>query len=150
MIDIPKLNEANVTGYFDSQKRIFYVNYHHTLNAETSLTAYGWLFSQGATVGIENVYAYIFDFTQVQKFERDNTITTKRQSQTARAVVDLSRIPAALIVHTVMQEQMVLLSARVNEVEERTRIVKSHAEAMSFIEQFHAKLKKADEASAAS
>jgi hypothetical protein len=112
--------------------------------------AYSWLFTQGANVGLENIYAFIFDFSQVQKFEKENTLTTKRQSQTARAAVDLSRIPAALIVNNIYQEQMVLLSAKVNEVEERTRIVKSHAEAMTFIELFHAKLKKADEANASS
>lgn len=149
MNEIQKLNEANVTGYFDSQKRIFYISYRNTLDAETSLNAYSWLFVQGGLVGLENIYAFIFDFTQVQKFEKDNTLTTKRQSQTARAAVDLSRIPAALIVKTVYQEQMVLLSTKVNDVEERTRIVKSQAEAMSFIEQFHAKLKKADEVNSA-
>jgi hypothetical protein len=145
MSEVQKLNQANVTGHFDTQKRIFYVSYRNILNAETSLAAYSWLFMGGAAVGLENIYAFIFDFTQVQKFERENTLTTKKQSQTARAAVDLSRIPAALIVNNVYQEQMVLLSAKVNEVEERTRIVNSHAEAMTFIEQFHAKLKKADD-----
>ena len=148
MSEVQNLNETNVTGYYDSYKRIFYVSYRHTLNAEASTQAYGWLFTEVPKVNIENVYAFIFDFTQVHKFGLENTIATKRQSQTARAVVDLSRIPAALIVHTVVQEQMVLLSAKVNEVEERTRIVKSQAEAMTFIEQFHMKLKKADEQAA--
>jgi hypothetical protein len=148
MTEIQKLNEANVVGHYDSYKRIFYVSYRNTLNASTSAIAYGWLFTEVPKINIENVYAFIFDFTQVHRFERENTVATKRQSQTARAVADLSRVPAALIVNTVLQEQMVLLSTKINEVEERTRIVKSQAEAMTFIEQFHAKLKKADEAAA--
>src|SRR5690242_16635271 len=135
MSDIQKLNEVNVIGHYDSYKRIFYVSYRNILNAESTALAYGWLFTEVPKINIENVYAFIFDFTLVAKFERENTMAAKRQSQTARAVVDLSRIPAALIVHTVLQEQMVLLSTKINEVEERTRIVKSQAEAMTFIEQ---------------
>jgi hypothetical protein len=146
MSELQKLNEPNVTGHFDIHNRIFYVTYRGTLNADTTNKAYMWLFIEGAKVNIANIHAFIFDFSQVTKFERENTFATKRQSQTARAAVDLSRIPAALVVKTVYQEQMVLLSTKVNEVEERTRIVKSQAEAMTFIDQFHAKLKKADAA----
>lgn len=147
MTDVEKLNESNVTGYFDSDTRIFHVHYKGILNAETTNKAYGWLFTQGTVVGgIENIHAFIFDFTQVDKFRRDNTFASKRQSQTARVNIDLSRVPAALVVKNIYQEQMVLLSTKVNDVEERTRICKSHAEAMTFIDIFHRKLAKKDQA----
>lgn len=145
MPDVQKLNETNVSGYFDAQKRIFHVNYTGVLDAEATNKAYSWLFTQGTVVGgVENIYAFIFDFTKVSKFRRDNTFATKRQSQTAKVSVDLRRIPAALVVSNIYQEQMVLLSMKVNDVEERTKICKSHAEAMTFIELFHRNLAEKD------
>jgi|GEM_PF-3406340 len=143
MPDVKKLDESGVSGYFDTNTRIFHVHYKGTLDADTTNRAYSWLFTQGTVVGgVENIYAFIFDFTKVTKFRRDNTFATKRQSQTAKVAVDLSRVPAALVVSNIYQEQLVLLSMKVNDVEERTKICKSHAEAMTFIELFHHNLAK--------
>ncbi len=146
MPDVQKLNEASVSGYFDDYTRIFHVHYKDILTADTTNKAYSWLFTQGTVVGgIENIHAFVFDFTEVVKFQRDNTFATKRQSQTAKVSIDLSRVPAALVVKNIYQEQMVLLSMKVNDVEERTKICKSHAEAMTFIDQFHQKLARKDQ-----
>ena len=145
MPDVQKLNEANVSGYFDKDTRIFHIHYKGILDAEATNKAYSWLFTQGTEVGgIDNIYAFVFDFTEVVKFRRDNTFATKRQSQTAKVSIDLSRVPAALVVKNIYQEQLVLLSMKVNDVEERTKICKSHAEAMTFIDLFHQKLAKRD------
>lgn len=138
------LNETNITAYYDEDKHIFFVSYRENLTADTTNKAYAWLLQSG--VPIEDVRAFIFDFTAVSKFRRDNTFASKRQSQTVNAVVDLSRIPVALIVDTIYQEQMVVLSLKVNGGEERTKICKSHAIAMTFIDQFHQKLAKRDAA----
>lgn len=148
MSQIQPLNEADLRAYYDNDKKIFFIHYIGTLTADTTTKAYAWLFQNGLSIGIENIRAFVFDFTKVTKFRRDNTFASKRQSQTANKVVDLSRIPAALIVNTIYQEQMVILSMKVNGVEERTRICKSHAHAMAFIEQFHRELTKRDEAEA--
>lgn len=145
MTNVQKLNEPNVTGYFDSDKRIFYVHYKGILDAEATNKAYTWLFTQGTVAGgIENIHAFVFDFTKVLKFRRDNTFATKKQSQTVKVSIDLSRVPAALVVKNIYQEQMVLLSTKVNDVEERTKICRSHAEALTFIDLFHLKLAKKD------
>ena len=148
MSQIQSLNEPDLKAYFDSDKQIFFIHYVGMLTSENTDRAYAWLFQNGLTLGIENIRAFIFDFTKVTKFRRDNTFASKRQSQTANKVVDLSRVPAALIVNTIYQEQMVILSMKVNGVEDRTQICKSHARAMTFIEQFHRNLAKKDEAEA--
>lgn len=142
MPQVNPLNETNVTAYYDENKHIFFVSYKGNLTADITNKAFAWLFQSG--VPIETIYALIFDFTAVAKFRRDNTFATKRQSQTVNAVVDLSRIPVALIVDTIYQEQMVLLSMNINKVEERTKICKSHTQAMTFFEEFHQKLAKHD------
>lgn len=146
MSQIQPLNEPDLNAYYDSDKKIFFIHYIGILTSDATTKAYSWLFQNGLSIGIENIRAFIFDFTKVTKFRRDNTFAAKRQSQTANKVVDLSRIPAALIVDTIYQEQMVILSMKVNGVEERTQICKSHAHAMSFIDQFHRDLAKRDEA----
>ena len=66
MANVQKLNEPNVTGYFDSDKRIFHVHYRGILEAETTNKAYAWLFTHGIPLGVENVQAFIFDFTEVK------------------------------------------------------------------------------------
>lgn len=148
MSQIQPLNESDLRANYDSDKKIFYVHYVGTLTSEATKRAYAWLFQNGLSIGIENIRAFIFDFTDVTRFRRDNTFASKRESQTANRVVDLSRIPVALIVDTIYQEQMVLLSMMVNGVEDRTKICKSHAHAMTFIDQFHRNLAKRDEAEA--
>ena len=146
MTQIQALNETDLRAYYNSDKQIFYIHYIGTLTSETTKKAYAWLFQNGLSLGIANIRAFIFDFTEVTQFRRDNTIASKNESQTANQVVDLSRIPAALIVKTINQEQMVLLSMKVNGVEERTKICKTHAHAMTFIDQFHRNLAKRDAA----
>lgn len=144
---VQALDEPTVSGHFDPYRRIFFVFYKGTLTADATNKAYAWLFTQGQVVGgIDNIYAFVFDFTEVGKFRRDNTFASRKQSITARANIDLSRVPAALVVKNFYQEQMVLLSMKVNRVEERAKICNSHAEAMTFIDQFHRKLAKQDQA----
>jgi hypothetical protein len=144
MTTIPPLNETNLTAHYDEDKQIFFITYKKTLTADMTNKAYSWLFKNGLPLGIDNIRAFIFDFTAVSTFRRDNTFASKRQSQTANKVVDLSRIPVALIVNTIYQEQMVVLSMNVNGVEDRTKICKSYARAMTFVDQFHQKLAKRD------
>jgi hypothetical protein len=146
---IPALDEPNVSGRFDTQENIFYVYYKNTLTADATNKAYAWLFKHGAVVGI-NIRAFVFDFTQVKLFQRENTRAAQNQSRRANATSDLSRIPAALVVQTHYQEQLVLLSMMANKVEERTRICHSHDEALQFIDDFHYKLKHQDAAQSGS
>lgn len=144
MSNVPPLNEPNLTGHYDEDKKIFYIFYSGTLDSDNTTNAYTWLFKNGLNLGIESIRAFVFDFTKVTRFQRDNTFAAKRESQTANAVADLSRIPVALIVNTVYQEQMVILSMKVNGVEDRTKVCKSHAHALAFIDQFHQQLAKQD------
>jgi hypothetical protein len=138
MIDIPPLDEPNVSGYFDTQQNIFYILYKDALSADATNTAYAWLFKYGAVVG-SGIRAFIFDFTAVKRFQRDNTRAAQNQSRRANSTADLTGIPVALIVRTQYQEQLVLLSMKANKVEERTRICHSNTEAHKFIMDFHKK-----------
>jgi hypothetical protein len=140
MTSIPALDEPNVSGRFDTQANIFYVYYKDTLSADATNKAYAWLFKYAGLIGA-NIRAFVFDFTQVKLFQRENTRAAQNQSRRANATSDLSTIPAALIVQTHYQEQLVLLSMMANKVEERTKICHSHAEALKFIDDFHYKLK---------
>lgn len=147
MGQLTELDEPDVRGYFDSSKNIFYIQYKGILSSDATVKAYMWLLTAGNVVGISNIRAFIFDFCEVTRFMRDNMIASQRQSTQANSLVDLSRIPAALVVKNIYQEQLVLLSMKVNAVEERSKICKSHAEALAFIDQFHIKLKQQDTAS---
>ena len=146
---IPALDETNVSGHFDMQQNIFYIYYKNTLSADTTNKAYGWLFKNAGLIGA-NIRAFVFDFTQVKNFQRENTRAAQNQSRRANATADLSRIPAALVVKTHYQEQLVLLSMMANKVEERTKICHSQDEALNFIDDFHRKLKKQDAAQSGS
>ncbi|MDQ7024024.1 MAG: hypothetical protein Q9P44_00520 [Anaerolineae bacterium] len=138
MTQVPPLDESNVSGYFNPQQHIFYIHYKNRLSADASTKAYAWLFKYGVPMG-NTIRAFIFDFTAVKRFQRDNTRATQNQSRRANATADLSAIPAALIVKTPYQEQLVLLSMKANKVEERTRICHSQTEAHKFIIDFHKK-----------
>lgn len=138
MTQVPPLDEPNVSGYFNTQQNIFYIYYKNTLSADASTKAYAWLFKYGIPLG-EAIRAFVFDFTAVKRFQRNNTRATQNQSRRANSTVDLSGIPAALIVQTHYQEQLVLLSMKANKVEERTRICHSQTEAHKFIMDFHKK-----------
>lgn len=134
------LNDPSVNAYFDNNSRTIIVHYKNTLTAEVTQKTYAWLFECLATYGVDQVYACIFDFTRVTKFKRDNTLASKKQTASAGVKFDVSRIPVGLLVKTQYQEQMVLLSQAINHVDNRTKIVRSEAQALAFFEQFHADL----------
>ena len=142
MVKIVPLQDTTVDAYFDEERSMFFVRYRGTLTSEATNRAYLWLLAAGGAVGLDHIRAFIFYFTAVQQFTRENVVAAKKQSTQANALVDLSRIPAALIVKNFYQEQFVLLSMKANNVEERTRICHSQAEALAFIEQFHIRQRK--------
>ncbi|PJF29259.1 MAG: hypothetical protein CUN52_09280 [Phototrophicales bacterium] len=138
--DIQPLNTPTLKITYDSRNQVILVSYHKELNAENTIMMYQWLFSSIEKRGLLGVRGVIYDFTDVQKFTPSNLISTQRGSMAINAKVDLSRIPVAMLVKTIMQEQQVSIAMNITPGEQRKRIVKSMSQALTFINDFHKNL----------
>ena len=126
--------------WFDETTRIYHVTYKGKLVPDSSVKAYSRFGNLVAERGLDAIWGAIFDFRPVTEFHNTNLTTTQNQSRQANRQYDLSRLPVALVVDDFYKEQMVRVSARVNKVEKRTRIVYSTEEALKFFEVFHESL----------
>ena len=138
--DIKPLNTPTLKITYDSRNQVIVVSYHKELNAENTIMMYQWLFDSIEKRGLSGVRGVVYDFTDVQKFTPSNLISTQRGSMAINAKADLSRIPVAMIVKTIIQEQQVGIAMNITPGEQRKRIVKSMSQALTFISDFHKSL----------
>ena len=137
-MEIEPLESRNIRARWDPEAKVAHVTYHYTLNPEITAQAYQWMLANAPKVGLENVRGSIFDFTAVERFAVGNLQAVRDESRKARTQVDLSSFPTALIVETDYQEKMVKLSTQLVGDSPRIRLVRSHAEAIAFIDEWHA------------
>lgn len=138
--DIEPLNTPTLKITYDRRNQVLIISYHKELNAENTLLMYKWLFSSIEKRGMGGIRGAVYDFTDVQKFTTSNLISTQRGSMAINAKADLSRMPVAMLVKTVMQEQQVGIVMNITPGEQRKRIVKSMSQALTFISDFHKNL----------
>jgi len=142
--DVEPLNTPTLKITLDTRNMVVLVSYHKELNAENTIMMYGWLMESVRKYGNIGVRGIIYDFTDVQKFTPSNLISTQRGSMAINSQMDLSHMPVAMVVKSVMQEQQVSIAMNITPGEQRKRIVHNMAQAMMFINDFHRNLAQND------
>ncbi|MDX2076926.1 MAG: hypothetical protein SFZ02_10875 [bacterium] len=142
--DIEPLNTPTLKITYDSRNQVILVSYHRELTAESTMQMYKWLFDSVQRRGIAGIRGVVYDFCDVQKFTMSNLISTQKGSMAINARVDLSRMPVAMIVKSVSQEQQVGIAMNITPGEQRKRIVHNMAQALMFINDFHKNLAQQD------
>ncbi|MFN8371790.1 MAG: hypothetical protein U0694_02790 [Anaerolineae bacterium] len=131
-----RMDTPQVMAYFDDETGIVYVTYRGVLTPDITAQVYKWMMESVQFLDISQIHGGIYDFRQVTDFNKGNLATAHRESRNFNVKVDVSNIPAALIVSTLFQEQMVKISMQITPGQDRKRIVKSMDEATAFINQF--------------
>ncbi|HRF96144.1 MAG TPA: hypothetical protein PLZ51_13155 [Aggregatilineales bacterium] len=142
--DIEPLNTPTLKITYDSRNQLILVSYHHELTAESTMQMYKWLFESVQKRGTGGVRGVVYDFCDVQKFTMSNLISTQKGSMAINARMDLTRMPVAMIVKSVSQEQQVSIVMNITPGEQRKRIVHNMAQALMFINDFHKNLAQQD------
>lgn len=132
------LNTESASVYYDVDKHHLFVTYYGAVTPVVTADVYATIAAVMEQY-IESVRAGIFDFRHVSGFENANLTTVRRTSSNLNANYDMNHIAVPLIVGTAIQERMVMVSMKITPQEERKKIVHSDAEALKFIEAFHAK-----------
>ena len=124
-------------AYLDQTTCIVHVMYRGTLMPEVTVQVHRWLADLFESVGgVQHLRGMMIDYRGVRDFHSANLSTTQRQSRALSARVDLSRLPIALIVTSLYQEQMVRVTMKTARIEQHARILRSIEEAHRFIESF--------------
>ena len=125
---------------FDTATGYLHGKYGEVVNGEIAALVYmrgiGLVKPHG---GIPAVKGCIFDFRQVERFERDNLAQVQRESYRLNSKVSLDHVPVALLVETKVQEQTIRISQQITPEQHRKRIVKSVTEAHNFFKEWHEK-----------
>jgi hypothetical protein len=122
---------------YDPDSRIARIIYKAVITPESTAQAYQWAMEEGPKIGMDNIYGLIYDFRTVTEFHKENFQAVKRQSSEAKRMVDMSRLPVALIVANLYQEQMLRVSTKLTGAEERAQIVYSEEEAQKHLRHWH-------------
>lgn len=127
----------SIDAHYDALTQILHVRYSGVITPEVTRAAYGWGFELAEEIGAENIYALISDFRDVTTFDFKNLRTATSESRNLNKKFDLSRLPVALVVKNMYQEQMVKVSMKMTDQVQRMKIVNTDEEALTFLHQFH-------------
>lgn len=141
------LDTPQVTGHFDVEEGILYVNYHGVLTPDVTHIVYAWIgeLIQQVNGDLSGVYGSVYDFREVTDFDSRNLTSVQRESSQVLVKADFSNHPVALVVDTMKQEQFVKLFMKLTAQEERKRIVHSVEGGLQFIRLFLARIKQTEE-----
>ena len=131
------LNEVNVVAKYDPNTHYIHVEYRQVSNPTVARAFYQWLYQLADSIGIEHVCGATIDFRKVNIFEQGNVKAAQQESLSANRTLDMSHIPVALVVETMLQEQMVRISSNLTKQTHRMRLVKSDKEALNFITEWN-------------
>jgi hypothetical protein len=131
-----RVETPQLIAYFDDETGIVYVIYRGVLSPDVTAQMYKWMMESVQQLDVKDIRGGIYDFRLVTDFNKGNLATANRESRSFNVKVDVSSVPAALIVNTLFQEQMVKVSMQITPGQERKRIVKSMDDAVAFIKQF--------------
>lgn len=134
-----RLEEKQITAYYDAESRILHVAYRGILSSAVSAQFYSWL---GAAIAqfpeeVNRAWGSIYDFRDVTQFDNANLFSTQRQSKTLNQQTDFSNHPVAMLVANNIQEEYVRMTMTITPGQNRKRIVFSPEEGLAFIEIFH-------------
>jgi len=132
-----KLDQEQVSAYFDDENNIAHITYSGILGADDSAAAYKWLGELIDHIQIENIYGEVFDFRDVKQFQPDNLIDARKHSRKLNLRVQIHGTPVAMIVRDSVQEEILRGPMRIVPENRRKRIVHSLEEAYAFFEEWH-------------
>lgn len=119
---------------------LYWASYAGILDGATASQVYSVFHELLESVPVSDIYGIVLDFRAVTRFHQTNLTATRRESRSINTEVDLSRVPAAMLVSNLMQEQFVKVSSKITGTEHRVRIVWSEDEMEAFFSSFHASL----------
>lgn len=136
-MNIPPLNETNVTAHIDIDTGLIHVVYQETITPQVTKQFYEWLYDIASKHDLAGIQGATFDFRNVKTFHQSNLRTAQKESRSANNKLSMSHIPVALVVQTIYQEQMVRISINLTQQTQRMKIVKSMDEAFAFIKEWN-------------
>lgn len=134
------LEEPNLFIRWLPEERLYWARYLGLLDGQMASQVYAVFYQLLETVSVEEIYGIVLDFRDVKRFDRTNLTATRQESRTLNKTYDLSRIPVAMLVKNLMQEQFVKISSKITGTEHRVRIVWTEEEMRAFFSNFHASL----------
>jgi hypothetical protein len=134
-----RLEEKQVTAYYDPETHILHVAYRNILSPEVSTQFYGWLLAgiMQFPNEISQARGSVYDFRAVTQFDNASLSSTQRDSKIINQQADFSKHPVALLIANPIQEEYVRLTIAITPGSNRKRVVYSPEEALAFIEIFH-------------
>jgi hypothetical protein len=136
---IAQIESEQFSGWYDDQEQILQVVYKGVLTADVTIQVYRWLGEviQKNPAEVSRARGSIFDFRKVTGFDSRNLTSAQRQSQQLNARTDVGNHPVALLVDTLLQEQILRVELKISPQQDRKRLVRTEAEALAFINNFH-------------
>lgn len=133
------LKIPNALAQYNAEIGIAYIKYRGNLDGATTTAVYDWLGDLIETVGFDDLFGEVFDFTDVEEFMPDNLMQARKHSRRYNFKNNVRKLPVAMVVSNHFQEE--ILRGPMKNVEENPRktIVWSLEEAVKFIEEWHAR-----------
>ncbi|MEL6526724.1 MAG: hypothetical protein AAFQ07_13560, partial [Chloroflexota bacterium] len=128
---------------YNDQNNILYSIYGTEATAEKTVRLFMAEMKMAEEVGIENIQGIIYDMRRIDVFSRDNLAAMQRESFRFDSREDLSGVPTAFVVESMMQERIADLLIKMTSGKERKNICFSSAEAHAFFAEWHAQFGKA-------
>ena len=136
-MEIQTLQLDQADARYDTEQKIAIINYHGALGDHIAIDVYTWLDDVISIVGIDNMRGEIFNFQDVEDFGLTNLMLARQKSKSINIRKDTSRIPIALVVKNVYQEEILRGPMQVSPDNKRKKIVHSEKEAIDFINNWH-------------
>ena len=122
---------------FNESAQVLIAEYGCDVSAEVTRKLYRDLIAMMQRMKPGDVRGIVFDFRQVSHFGKEALRSTCEESERANRLLDMSHMPAALIVQTPRQEQIVRLMVEMTPGRDHRRLVRAFQDALSFIEEWH-------------
>jgi len=129
-MNISVINTPQLSAYYDG---IIHVTYRGVVDSQLTQQAYNWRKQFYQTMPLHYVRGEIFDFRDVTDFMPGHLQTVQQASSAIHRIVDLSNIPAALIVANAYQMQTIHVAAQLTPTIERKQVVWTREEAFDYI-----------------
>jgi hypothetical protein len=133
----------HVAAYYDEANKLLRVQYIGSVTPAVTAEFYHWL---GEVIKkhpekVVTARGSVYDFRSVTEIANSNVSSTARQSDQVNHQMDLHNHPVAIIIKDVAQGAVLTVTMKLTGQQDRKRIVKTEAEALTFIDDFHNQLK---------
>ena len=83
-MNIPPLNEPDVSAHFDIDTNLIHVVYQETITPQVTKQFYEWLYDTANRYDLAGVQGATFDFREVKTFHQGNLRTAQKESRSAK------------------------------------------------------------------